>query len=209
MGPGTTFAFQHDVRVRAQNDQYLTIFDDGAGPPSVHSQSRAVKLKLNFRRMTASLAAQFEHAPALLAEFEGNVQQLPDFSDFVGWGQQPYFTDYDPRGRLALDGRFVGTTSSYRAYEFPWAGAPAAEPALGASTAKRTTTVYASWSGATNLAAWRVLSGPSVRAVRPTRTVVSTGFETRTTIRAAAYVAVQALDAHGRVLAISATARAR
>jgi hypothetical protein len=209
MGPGTTFAFQHDVRVRAQNDQYVTIFDDGAGPPKVHSQSRALKLKLNFSRMTATLATQFEHAPALLADFEGNVQQLPDFSDFIGWGQQPYFSDYDSRGRLVLDGRFVGTTSSYRAYEFPWAGAPAAPPAVAAGTARGTTTVYASWNGATNLAAWRVLSGPSAAALRPTRTVVSTGFETWTTIRAAAYVVVQALDAHGRVLATSATARAQ
>lgn len=209
MGPGTTFAFQHDVRARAQNDEYLTIFDDGAGPPNVHSQSRGVKLMLNFKRMTATLAAQFKHAPALLADFEGNVQQLPDFREFIGWGQQPYFSDYDSRGRVVLDGRFVGTTSSYRAYEFPWAGAPAALPAVAASTAKRTTTVYASWDGATNLAAWRVLSGRSAAALRPTRTVLRTGFETRTTIRAAAFVAVQALDARGRVLATSATTRAQ
>jgi hypothetical protein len=33
MGPGTSFAFQHDVRVHADNDRLLTLFDNGGGPP--------------------------------------------------------------------------------------------------------------------------------------------------------------------------------
>ena len=53
-GPGSPFAFQHDVRVRAQDDQYLTMFDDGAGPPNVHSQSRGLKLRLDVTRRTAT-----------------------------------------------------------------------------------------------------------------------------------------------------------
>jgi Arylsulfotransferase (ASST) len=208
MGKGTTFAFQHDVLVQAQGDQLITLFDDGAGPPPVHSQSRAVELSLNFTRKTATLVKQRQHSPALLADFEGNVEQLPDFGDFVGWGQQPYFTEYDPRGKLVLDGRFVGNTSSYRAYAFPWSATPAVPPAVAASTSGRTTSVYASWNGATGVAAWRVLSGTSASALRPTRTVTDASFETRTTITAAAYVAVQALDAHGNVLATSPTVRA-
>lgn len=207
MGKGTAFAFQHDVRVQAQADQFVTLFDDGAGPPNVHSQSRAVELSLKFKPMTATLASQRQHSPALLADFEGNVEQLPDFDDFVGWGQQPYFTEYDPRGKLVLDGRFVGNTSSYRAYAFPWSGTPAVPPAVAASTSGKTTSVYASWNGATGVAAWRVLSGTSASALRPTRTVTDTNFETRTTITAAAYVAVEALDARGNVLGTSPTVR--
>ena len=208
MGPGTSFAFQHDVRVQAQNDQFVTIFDDGAGPPSVHSQSRGLELNLNLKAMTATVAAQRQHSPALLADFEGNVQQLPNFDDFIGWGQQPYFTEYDSRGRLVLDGRFVGTTSSYRAYEFPWSGTPAELPAVAASTAGRTTTVDASWNGATGVSGWRVLSGPSATSLRRTRAVTQTGFETQTRINAAAYVAVEALDSHGHTLATSPTVHA-
>ena len=207
MGPGTSFAFQHDVRVQAQNDEYLTLFDDGAGPPSVHSQSRAVGLSLNLARMTARLADQREHSPSLLAEFEGNVEQLPDLEDFVGWGQQPYFSDYDRHGNLVLDGRFVGTTSSYRAYEFSWSGTPAVPPALAANTSGDTTTVYASWSGATGIDGWRVLSGSSPAALKPIRVVSPAGFETSTRIKSAAYVAVQALGQHGSVLATSPTER--
>jgi hypothetical protein len=207
MGKGAAFAFQHDVHVQAQNDQYVTLFDDGAGPPSVHSQSRAVELLLKFNPMTATLVGQRRHSPALLADFEGNVEQLPGFDDFVGWGQQPYFTEYDRHGKLVLDGRFVGNTSSYRAYAFPWSGTPAVPPAVAASTSGRTTSVYASWNGATGVGAWRVLSGASASALRPTRTVTDTSFETETTITAAAYVAVQALDAHGDVLATSPIVR--
>ena len=38
MGAGAQFAFQHDVRLRPGN--LVTMFDDGAGPPAVHKQSR-------------------------------------------------------------------------------------------------------------------------------------------------------------------------
>jgi hypothetical protein len=204
MGPGTGFAFQHDVRVRAFGDQYVTVFDDGAGPPRIHSESRGLKLKLNLKRMTAAVSFQHDHSPPLLSAFEGNYQQLPDADDLVGWGQQPYFSEYGSHGQLLVDGRFVGNTSSYRVYKFSWQGQPKALPAVAASTSKNTTTVYASWNGATTLSGWRVLSGSSKTKLRPTRSVPKRAFETSTEITAAKYVAVQALDARGRVLATSA-----
>jgi hypothetical protein len=74
---------------------------------------------------------------------------------------------------------------------------------VAATTSKRTTTVYASWNGATTVTDWRVLSGPAASALRPTRSVPRRGFETSAQITAAKYVAVQALDARGRVLASS------
>jgi hypothetical protein len=208
MGTGTGFAFQHDVRVRAQNDQYVTVFDDGAGPPNIHGQSRALKLRLDLKRKTATGVWQHEHSPPLLSQFEGNYQQLPDADDLVGWGQQPFFTEYDPHGQLIVDGRFVGTTSSYRVYKFPWQGQPQKPPDAAASTSGKTTTVYASWNGATTVSGWRVLSGPSATVLRPTRAVPRRGFETSTQINAARYVAVQALDSRGRVLARSSPVRA-
>jgi hypothetical protein len=208
MGPGTSFAFQHDVRAQAQSDQLLTIFDDGAGPPTVHSQSRALELALNLKAMTATVTAQRQHSPALLAAFEGNVQRLPDSDDFVGWGQQPYFTRYDQRGRLVLDGRFVGTTSTYRAYELQWSGTPAVPPAVAASTARGTTTVSASWNGATSVHGWRVLSGATATSLRATRAASQSGFETDIRINSVRYVAVEALDASGHTLGTSPAVRA-
>jgi hypothetical protein len=209
MGPGTAFAFQHDVRIRAPGDSFVTVFDDGAGPPSVHPQSRGLELTLSVERRTATLARQWEHAPSLLADYQGNIQQLPGFDDFIGWGQQPYFTEYDQRGRLILDGRFVGDTSSYRAYRFPWTAAPAAPPAVVASSTGKTTAVYASWDGATTASSWRLLSGASATTLRAARTVPKTGFETAIETGPARYVRVEALDSRGRTLAESATVPVR
>lgn len=205
MGPGTSFAFQHDVRSAAPDDKLIMLFDDGAGLPAVHKASRGVELALDIRRRTARLVAQWRHAPPLLAEFEGNVQQLPNGDHVVGWGQQPYFTDYGRGGRPVLDARFVGDTSSYRAYRFPWTGAPAAPPAIVATNSTQATTLFVSWNGATNVASWRVLAGGSAAAMQTVETVPDTSFETAIAIPTASYVAVQALDGNGQTLASSAT----
>jgi hypothetical protein len=205
MGPGTSFAFQHDVRSAAPDDKLIMLFDDGAGLPAVHKASRGVELALDIRRRTARLVAQWRHAPPLLAEFEGNVQQLPNGDHVVGWGQQPYFTDYGRGGRPILDARFVGDTSSYRAYRFPWTGAPAAPPAIVATNSTQATTLFVSWNGATNVASWRVLAGGSAAAMQTVETVPDTSFETAIAIPTASYVAVQALDGNGQTLASSAT----
>ncbi len=96
--------------------------------------------------------------------------------------------------------------SSYRAYRFQWTATPATTPAIAASTSGRTTTVYASWNGATTVASWRALAGDARNRLRVVGTVVpKQGFETELPITAAHYVAVQALDVNGRVLSTSAT----
>lgn len=205
MERGTSFAFQHDVRSVATGDRMITLFDDGAGLPAVHKASRGVELALDVRHRVARLTAQWRHAPPLLAEFEGNVQQLPDGEHVIGWGQQPYLTEYGPRGGQVLDARFVGNTSSYRAYGFAWTATPAMPPAVVASNSAQGTTVFVSWNGATSVAAWRVLAGDTAAAMQTTQTVPDTSFETAINLPRASYVAVQAVDATGRTLASSAT----
>jgi Arylsulfotransferase (ASST) len=201
------WAFQHDVRVRASNDLFVTMFDNGAGPPAVERQSRAIKLVLDLKHMTTRQVAQHLHKPALSASFEGNFQQLPNGGDFVGWGQQPYFSEYDRHGRLVFDGHFVAATASYRVYRFPWSGTPTNLPAVAALTRGHRMTIYASWNGATTVASWRALGGPSATSLAPVYTVRRSGFETSIPIVAHRYVAVQALDGAGHVLAQSGTIR--
>ena len=205
MAAGTSFAFEHDVRSVTPDDRLITLFDDGAGLPAVHKASRGLELALDVRHRTARLAAQWRHSPPLLSEFEGNIQQLADRDHVIGWGQQPYFTEYDPNGRPVLDARFVGNTSSYRAYRFPWTGTPAAPPAIVASDTPQGTTVFASWNGATDPASWRVLAGQSATTMHIVATVADTSFETTIELPRVSYVAAQALDASGRVLGSSAT----
>lgn len=208
LGSGVEFAFQHDVRLHTDTDPTVTLFDDGAGPPKIHQQSRGMTVRLNGETKTATLVSQDVHAPALAASFEGNVQELPGGDDFVGWGQQPYFSEFNSQGQIVFDGRFVGNNSSYRAYRFPWIGTPSTLPSVSASTAGAATNVYVSWNGATQVTSWRVLAGASADALQVVTTASKQGFESQLTIPAAPYVQVQALDGAGRALATSAVVHA-
>lgn len=194
------FAFQHDIRSHDPGDRHITVFDDGAGLPIVHKQSRALELVLDSKHHLARVYKQWFHSPPLSSQFEGNVQQLPNLHEFVGWGQEPYFTEFDQRGRTVMDGRFVSNTASYRAYRFPWTATPSAPPALAASAAGEQTDVFVSWNGATAVAAWRILEGSSPSALSPVATVKKTSFETHVQVPRAAYVGAQALDSSGREL---------
>jgi hypothetical protein len=205
MGPGTRFAFQHDVRLHTRAGSTVTLFDDGAGPPQIERQSRGETLGLNAAGRTATLIRSERHSPPLLSQFEGDVQSLPDGDQFLGWGQSPYFTEYDSAGQTVLDGHFVDANSSYRAYRFPWSATPYTSPAIAASTSGQKTTIHASWNGATQVASWRALAGSRRSSLRPTRPQPRSGFETELTIPAAPYVAVEALDGQDRVLSTSAT----
>jgi hypothetical protein len=203
MGRGTAFAFQHDVRVRSDDGTLVTVFDDGAGPPTVHDQSRAMTVRLDYRQRTATLVRQNMHSPDLLANYEGNTQLLDGGDQFVGWGQQPYFTEFDPSGHIVFDGRFVDANSSYRVYRYPWVGTPKTPPTIAASANGGSTIVYASWNGATEVASWRVLGGNSRDSMRTLGTAAKHGFETQISVGPAPFVCVQALSRGGHVLATS------
>ncbi len=201
-----TFAFQHDVRAQAPDDRVITLFDNGAGPPDVQSESRGMRLRLDMRKRTATLAGVTNHSPPLLAHFEGNVQELPGGGEFVGWGQRPYFTEFSG-GRVVLDGHFVSGNPSYRAYLERWSATPVTSPAVVASATGGRTTVYVSWNGATTVAHWRVLAGARPGDLRAVTTVPWKGFETDITMATERYVTVQALAADGRVVGHSRTVR--
>ncbi len=202
------FAFQHDVRIRSGDDTSATLFDDGAGPPNIHTESRGIRLKLDRARKTATLNGQFVHAPPLLAPFEGNVQTLANGDVFIGWGGQPYFSEFDGAGHLVFDGRFVDANTSYRAYRFVWSGTPKTQPKLAVAAGSGADTAYASWNGATDVASWRVLGGRSASAVSSVTNAPKAGFETQVNVPAQPYMAVQALNSAGHVVGTSATVRA-
>jgi hypothetical protein len=201
LSSGAVFAFQHDVRLHADTDSTVTLFDDGGGPPRVHNESRAITVRLNGK--TATLVSENQHSPALAAAFEGNVQALPGGDQFVGWGQQPYFSEYDAKGQMTFDARFVDSNSSYRAYRFPWVGTPTAAPSVATTSQGNTANVYVSWNGATQVASWRVLAGSAPNALQAVMTAGRQGFETQIAIATQPYLAVQALDAAGHTLATS------
>jgi hypothetical protein len=197
LGRDVRFAWQHDARRRP--DGALTLFDNSAGP-RVRKQSRGLVLHLDMKRMKASVVRTFVHRPPIVSVDQANMQRLPGGNYFVGWGHQPQFTEFGPRGTILFDGRFGrGRVDSYRAYRLPWTGRPRRQ-ALAAAVRGRG--VYASWNGATEVSSWQLLQGPRKTQLRPVRAVAKTGFETRIPLGAnnVGWIAVRALDVRRRSL---------
>jgi arylsulfotransferase ASST len=206
LAPGTYWAYQHDVRSRSTNDSVFTFFDN-EGPPRVRSQSRAIRVALDWKHMTARSITDEKHSPALASNYEGNLQQLGD-GDFVGWGEQPYFTQFDRNGHTVFDAHMNNSTPSYRVYRFHWNATPWTPPTAIASTSKGKSYVFMSWNGATGIAGWRVWSGASPTSLHYVMSVSKNAFESKAVIPAAKYIEVQAVDAHHNAIRSSSVVAA-
>ncbi len=204
LSPGAATAYQHDASVLPNGT--ISVFDNG-GVPKVHSQSRGLVLAVNANTNTDRVVAEYAHsAPPLLAGSQGDMQTLADGNVFIGWGAEPYFSEYSASGQLLYDAHMHGSYQSYRSYRFEWTGAPSAPPAIAATKLAGRMIVYASWNGDTRTAAWRVLAGPTPTQLTPVASAARGGFETAITAPVAeGYVAVQGLDSTGAVLGTSAT----
>jgi hypothetical protein len=204
MGDGAETAFHHDARVQPNGE--LTIFDNAADSNDSGIPSRDVALDLDTEAMTASLARQFVHPTEITSVSQGNMQVLSNGNAFVGWGSAPVFSEFGPEGSLRFNARFPATVTSYRAYRFPWIGLPSDAPAVVVEPdVDSAVTVYVSWNGATEVATWAVLAGADPARLAPVTAAPRTGFETAIILRTAEpYLAVQALDAAGQVLGVSA-----
>jgi hypothetical protein len=204
LSAGAATAFQHDAAPLAGGA--ISVFDNGA-VPKIHSQSRGLVLTLSAATRTETVLAQYLHPSPLSAASQGNMQLLGNGDAFIGWGSEPYFSEFSAGGQLLFDAHMRGSYQSYRAYRFTWSAAAGEPPALAAvmPRAGGLGTVYASWNGDTRTAAWRVLAGPSKQALAPMASAPRTGFETAIpTPGPAAYFAVQALGPAGEVLGTSA-----
>jgi hypothetical protein len=206
MGSGTSTAWQHDPRELPSGA--ISMFDNGAAPP-VHRQSRGVVVSLDVPHRAATLLAQVVHPPPLRADSQGNLQLLDNGDWFVGWGEDPHFSELDAAGAVLFDAYFPTHTQSYRSFRLPWTGTPAHAPAFAfGADPGGSGTVYASWNGATLVSGWRVMSGPSAASLSTVAQGARTGFETAITlpsIASGSYVTVQALDAAGAVIGTAPT----
>jgi hypothetical protein len=213
LASGAATAWQHDARM--QPDGSVTFFDNGSNP-RIHYQSRGVRLAIDQASHTARLVRSYPHPGApLLADSQGNVQTLAGENVVIGWGAIPSVSELAKNGALLFDAHLPPGSSSYRAFRFPWAGHPLSSPAVSARVLSTgdSTAVFASWNGATEVASWRVLAGPSSDALAPAATMPYSGFESSVTYpntyaeHKVEYVAVQALGAAGQLLATSPTAQ--
>ncbi|AOT73305.1 arylsulfotransferase family protein [Geosporobacter ferrireducens] len=219
-GPNATFSWQHDARHRPGNR--ISLFDDAccacpSCPPE--GPARGLILQLDFQNMTANLDRTYYHDPTLYVPSQGNVQKLPNGNQFVGWGQEPYVSEYtnagnneeDPSLNFLYDMQFPGQNLSYRAFKNKWVGLPLYPPSIAAELFCKAAVVYASWNGSTETAAWQVLAGPTPYRLSVVITSTPrTGFETKIDVNSdGPYFQVNALNSYGQVIGTSRIIRAR
>jgi EmrB/QacA subfamily drug resistance transporter len=210
-GPGAAFQWQHDVQMRSPT--LLSMYDDhccqitsgGKNVPAT-GPSRGLVLRIDPSGRTATLAAQYVRERDFAADYMGDAQPTGGGNVFVGWGSEPYFSEYSASGRLLLDAELPWPDVTYRATLAPWVGLPLTRPAGAARRASDATTVYASWNGATQVSSWRVLAASAAGRLTAVTSAARSGFETAIPIPAGQRYAtfeLQALDSRGRLLASS------
>ncbi|MGH3004179.1 MAG: arylsulfotransferase family protein [Gaiellaceae bacterium] len=207
MGPGTVFAWQHDAHHQAAGRR-ISIFDDGAAP-AVEPQSRVLVIDLDLKRMRATLVHKYTHHPQrLLAHYMGSAQLLDNGNVVVGWGSEPYITEFDRNGTIQFDAKLPHGGQNYRAFRFPWVGRPSVPPRLVAQRAKGVRTLYVSWNGATEVASWQLEAGATADALTAVSVVPRQTFETTLVPPAGVrYAAAVPLDRSGKPLGRSETVR--
>ena len=208
-GPGAEFQWQHDVAFGP--DSTVTMFDDhccqltggGTSVPAT-AASRGLVLALDHSTNKATLVAQYTGGNKFETEYMGDTQPLANGNAFVGWGSEPYFSEYNRSGTQLLEANFPGHDLSYRETVQPWVGEPLTAPAGAAQGSDGGTTVYASWNGATEVASWRVLAGTGTGRLTAVRTTARQGFETAIPVPAGYSIfQVQALNAAGHAIGTS------
>jgi hypothetical protein len=209
---GAAFAWQHNVQMLPHNQ--VSVFNDNCcaitGPGQFgqpNGASGGLILNLNTASHTVSLAHSYTHKnPVLDPAFLGSMNVLPNGNALVGWGSNPWFTEYSKAGDVLLDAVWPGKDLSYRAeFSDQWVGTPYFPPS---GAARRVTggkvTVYASWDGDTQVTSWKVLAGSNANKLPVVAKHAKTGFETAIKIPKAAKVyKVQAFDAKGHLLRTS------
>jgi len=206
LGAGVPFAYQHNALYLPGGE--ISLFDDEGAPP-VKPPSRGEIIKLDERAKTATLVSQLVRTTGPLSTgSQGNAQSLPGGGWMVGWGGLPNFTEFNPQGQIVYDAQLPRGENSYRVYREPWNGQPGHSPSVAAVSTGATTTVYASWNGATTVAAWQLLTGSSAAHMTAVSTTPHTGFETTIPAPAATFFQVRAVTASGRVLGTSKTVAA-
>ncbi len=212
MGANSPFYYQHDARALADGSG-ISVFDDASQPgPEKQSSGKVISLDQTTKR--ATLRHQYFHTDLTIdTSKEGNVQLLPNGGHMVGWGAAPYFTIYRASGNnlnaeIVLDGRFPTNVDSYRTFNFDWVGHPAQDElrlVVHPTGGSGHFTGWASWNGATDVAAWRMNAGPSYNSLEVITTVEKRSFETPIdfTRNGAKVFRVAALDSRGNVISRS------
>ena len=211
--PSLRFCTQHDAHRLPGGD--LMIFDNGGAhtkgrPRCPLHAARVLVLRLDTKRKRARLIRSISSdrlgrdSRGILSKWVGSARPLANGDVLVDWGDVPRISVFGPEDRENLLLRLQYW--SYRAAPARWVGRPRGAPAVAAHGGS----VWASWNGATEIRRWQVLGGSTRTDLVPVGDPVAfTDLETHIRITPRRYVAVQALDATGKVLGQSPTIQAR
>ena len=139
-----------------------------------------------------------------LAPNQGSVQDLAD-GYLVDFGAANSIVEYNADGTVRNDMHFQKGVQSYRVFKYIWHATPLTLPSLAVTTSGGTSTAYVSWNGATEVASWRLVNAATPSNLITIATVTKTGFESSLPAPTAGTLAVQALDASGRVIGTSSS----
>ncbi|HEY7965887.1 MAG TPA: arylsulfotransferase family protein, partial [Solirubrobacteraceae bacterium] len=191
--PAAAFAWQHDAR--RQGDGSITLFDNG------ERTSRAISLAVDESARRVALRRAFTRPTSVHSTSQGNVQVLPNGNVLVGWGAQPYVSEFSRDGELIFDAQLGSSYVSYRAYRVPWSGLGAGNPALVTERTPNGSNAYVSWNGDTRVSRWVALTGTSPSTLSPIGSVARTGFETALRLsRSVTTLALHGVDDAGRIV---------
>ncbi|KAJ5090972.1 hypothetical protein N7532_009656 [Penicillium argentinense] len=207
-GVATQFAWQHDARWQSPNT--LTLFNNAAnGGHDLSAVSQGLLLELDIPARKAKVLTSYDHPQDLMVVSQGNLQVLENGNVLVGWGHSAAFTEFSPDGELLCNVHFgasayftFGRIVSYRVFKGDWVGRPDTLP----DAAIAEDSVFVSWNGATEVAAWRLEAWDGIDIDNMSFVMIKdvdrTGFETEVSFTAnvTSFFQVAALDDDGEVL---------
>lgn len=222
MAKGTKFCFQHHARWLQQEDgvEVISLYDNSAhgtehnDGSEVHTAptSSGKILRLDTKEWTAELVQAYFPPDDLLSKSQGSTQVLPGGNVLVNWGSEGALTEYKADGtpifHAYVDSGYLDLgAENYRAFRYNWTGLPSEVPAIAAFEGDEGTTVYVSWNGDTETAAWRFFAGTDGYGSREfLGEVERTSFETSLFVedkKVKSFSAV-AVDSQGRALTSTA-----
>lgn len=214
----TFFSWQHNARLHSKDGHKysISLFDnDNVGNHLVHfkNTSSGYLFTLDTKKMTAKTDLHLTPSKPIYSPAEGSYQNLPNGHALIGYGQAPYFEEFDPQGNLVFSVQYDNDRGpaqhSYRVYRLPWTATPNTRPKAVSEAHGDTLHTWASWNGATECTHWNVYAGPSEKELKlVAKNVRRKGFETLHKLKKAGgkvkYVKVEALSKGGKKLSKSA-----
>ena len=185
-----SFSYQHDARFISENTTttIISLFDNaynGFNRSATFSEGKVIAIDHSTMTSTQMMAFRApDPSGGLSSPNQGNLQFLPTGNVFLGWGANPYISEFTSDGHPVLYARIATSgVLNYKAYKFNFTSAPKTTPALYAYAHNTSAAMmyYVSWNGATEIASWTFYGGSSKNNLVKLGNVARNGFETVST----------------------------